>query len=79
MNWQVTQADVAARIKHYERMAQAGVDGKPPLDLGEPVVLWRRFRSGKETREPLPRWLAELALAAIPEWEPQVERARIER
>jgi hypothetical protein len=77
--WQVDMERVTERIGQLERLCLAGADDAPELALGPPVVLWRRFRDGGETRERLPRWLAELALAAIPECEPQVERAKIER
>lgn len=46
---------------------------------GPQVTLWRRFRDGTETREVLPEMFAEWTLAAIPECEPDVARARIER
>ena len=72
-------ADAKERIKHLERIAAAGADDTPGLDamLGPPVMLWRRFRDGTETRERLPRLLAELTLASIPEREPRVERAKL--
>ena len=46
---------------------------------GPQVVVWRKYRNGRETREALPEYLAESVVAAIPECEPDVARARIER
>jgi len=49
----------------------------PGDDLGPLVSLWRKFRDGRETMEFLPLWLARLTLEAIPQNEPQVERAKL--
>lgn len=49
------------------------------LRHGPQATLWRRYRDGTETREVLPEMFAEWTLASIPECEPDVERARIER
>ena len=46
---------------------------------GPQVTVWRKYRNGRETREMLPEYLAECVVAAIPECEPDVARARIER
>jgi len=44
---------------------------------GPPAVIWRKYRSGRESYETLPLWLARQAMAAIPEREPEVARARL--
>ena len=44
----------------------------------EVVDLVKVDRTGRECRESMPRWLAELAIACIPTDEPQVALARIE-
>jgi len=78
MRREVALSDVKERMQHYTHMAAAGANDTEAIDLGPRVTLWRRFRDGTETREVLPQWLAELTLAAIPECEPGVERARVE-
>ncbi len=42
------------------------------------VDLVKAYRNGQEHREGMPRWLAEIAIACIPNEEPEVARARIE-
>ena len=76
-----TPAAAADLLAHHERIAAAGADDTAESwgDLGPDVKLWRRFRNGDETRETLPEFIAEVTLAAIPEREPDVERAKIER
>jgi len=74
----VSRKTILERLDHHERLELAGVD-RPEMDLGKPVVLWRRFRDGKETREVLPAMIADWTLATIPEREPHVARARIYR
>lgn len=82
-NWQITAEAAQERLDHLDRIAQAGADNTGPEWaewLGPPVVLWRKFRAeagGEETREVLPRVWAEWTLAAIPECEPMVERAKV--
>jgi hypothetical protein len=49
------------------------------IELGPSCVIWRLYRDGRESFEQLPLWLAELTLAAIPECEPEVARARLLR
>jgi len=44
---------------------------------GPPAIVWRKYRDGRESYEALPLWLAEQVMAAIPECEPGVERARL--
>ncbi len=44
----------------------------------EVVDLVKVDRNGRECRESMPRWLAELAIAIIPTDEPEVALARIE-
>ena len=44
----------------------------------EVVDLVKVDRTGRECRESMPRWLAELAIASIPTDEPEVAIARIE-
>jgi hypothetical protein len=44
----------------------------------EVVDLVRVDRNGREHRESMPRWLAELAIACIPTDEPEVAIAKIE-
>ena len=65
------------RLTNLARLAMAGADDTVTPDNEPHVILWRRFRDGRETHEALPGWLAEWTLAAIPECEPDVERARI--
>lgn len=67
---------IRKRLYHHELLYLAGVD-MPEMDLDKPVVLWRRFRNGTETREVLPAMIADWTLATIPSQEPSVERARI--
>ena len=43
----------------------------------EVVDLVKVDRTGRECRESMPRWLAELAIASIPTEEPEVAIARI--
>jgi len=76
-----TLAAAADLLAHHERIAAAGADDTAQGwgYLGPDVTLWRRFRDGTETRETLPEFIAEVTLAAIPEREPNVERAKIER
>jgi|AACY02.16.fsa_nt_gi hypothetical protein len=45
--------------------------------MGPLVVLWRHYRDGAESEVVLPRWIAECTLAAIPECEPDVARAKV--
>lgn len=73
-----TLADYVAR---NGRIAVGGKDGLTPAwgDLGPVVTLWRRLRNGCETREIDHEFLAEITLAAIPEREPNVARAKIKR
>lgn len=47
--------------------------------MGPLVKLWRRYRDGTMSEVVLPRFMAECVVAAIPECEPDVARARIER
>lgn len=49
------------------------------LEFGPTVTLWRKYRDGTESEEQLPDMLAKWTLAAIPECEPGVARAKIER
>ena len=72
-----TLADYVAR---NGRIAAGGTDGLTPAwgDLGPVVTLWRRFRDGCETREMDHEFFAKVTLAAIPEREPDVARAKIE-
>jgi len=46
---------------------------------GRQVTVWRKYRNGRETRETLPEFLAECVVAAIPECEPDVARAKLIR
>jgi hypothetical protein len=46
---------------------------------GPKATVWRKYRDGHETRETMPEFLAECVVATIPENEPDVARARIER
>jgi len=48
-------------------------------DSGPMVTLWRRLRDGTETTEEMPLYWAEMTIAAIPECEALVERAKIIR
>ena len=41
------------------------------------VILFRALRSGGQTEEIMPRWLAELTLACVPSDEPNTARAII--
>jgi len=80
MNWKVTAQAAQDRLDHLDRIAQAGADDTGPEWvewLGPPIVLWRKFRDGEETEEVLPEQLALWTLAAIPECEPMVERAKV--
>ena len=80
MPYLTTLDAVQQRLDHLARIAQAGADNTGPEWaewLGPPVVLWRKFRDGEETREELPQFLAEATLEAIPECEPLVARAKI--
>jgi hypothetical protein len=47
------------------------------IELGPSCVIWRLYRDGCESFEQLPLWLGELTIAAIPECEPEVARARL--
>jgi hypothetical protein len=49
----------------------------PALGYGRCVALVRTLRDGTVTREYLPRYLAEMAVAMIPFGEPLVASARI--
>ena len=80
MAFAVTAEAAQDRLDHLDRIAQAGADDTGPEWaewLGPPVVLWRKFRDGEETEEVLPEQLALWTLAAIPECEPGVERAKV--
>jgi len=80
MVFEVTVEDVKEQLNHHAAMVAAGTDDTGPEWeewLGAPVTLWRRFRDGEETQEELPYFIALCTLAAIPECEPQVERAKI--
>jgi hypothetical protein len=48
---------------------------KPALELVEVI---RIYRDGREKRERMPRWLAEMSIGCISREEPDVARARIE-
>ena len=45
----------------------------------EEVELVKVLRDGREARERMPRWLAEMTLAAIPFSEANVAKAKIEK
>lgn len=57
----------------------AGVEWIARMKLGPQATLWRRHRDGTESEERGPLYLLELTLAAIPECEPHIERARLVR
>ena len=59
-----------------ERDHQVGI-GESAFDLSPPAFLYRRFRSGNETWEILPRLIAEWTIATISEREPNVACARL--
>ncbi len=77
----VGKGEVEARVN--ERMEFERLTGMPPetsdIELGPSCVIWRLYRDGRESFERLPLWLGELTIAAIPECEPEVARARFLR
>lgn len=66
------------RRREFEQEAQTTGRTWPEMDMGPLVTLWRRFRDGHDI-EILPRWIAQLTLAAIPQNEPEVERASLKK
>ena len=80
MVFEVTLEDVQTQLEHHATLIAAGADDTGPEWeewLGQPMTLWRKFRNGEETQEELPYFIALCTLAAIPECEPRVARAKI--
>ena len=48
---------------------------KPALEFVEVIKI---YRDGREKRERMPRWLAEMSIGCISTEEPDIARARIE-
>lgn len=74
--------EIMERALHH---AMVEIFGGAPAEEIEIEMRWgpatdlvRVFRDGTRTTEILPRFLAELALAGIPETEPMVARARLQ-
>lgn len=71
--------EIKKRAKALEGFDQATGTERPSLSdaWGPPAVIGRKYRDGRESYESLPLWLAKQVVAAIPECEPRVERARL--
>lgn len=76
---QVTAQELRERYEAARRFAVSTSTTRTiPEDVwGPEVKLWRRYRNGRESIERLPLWVAQQTLAAIPAWEPDVERAKL--
>jgi len=70
-------SDATKRIEQYRRLGMAGVKVEESGNLGRTLLIWRKFRDGRETYEALPEWLARATMEAIPMNEPNVARARL--
>jgi hypothetical protein len=74
----ITDKDVTERANDLGQLTLTGADntGATWAEMwGKPVVLMRVYHNGHVRFQGLPKWLAQLTVANIPDEEPHVARA----